>query len=312
MDQVWMSGAGTPEVFRGQAPDPRGDRGRVRTRVKAAGIKLVDLMARVGLYPDRPRIPGVVGYEVSRVVEQVGEGATGLAGGDRITKLGGNTEVIALVEEQVFKLPRAMTFEDAAAPPVVYLTAYDMMLFVGNLRPGSTILIHSAAGGVGIAAIQLAKMHGCSILGTARKSKHAYLRAQGCTHPIDSEGDYAAAARTIVGDRGIDLILDPVGGKSWTEGYELLAPSGRLVASGFSAAAYGRSRNLLHTAAQLFKVKNWSPVRFMEDTETVAGTNIGHLSRRLDLLRPQAEELLRLYARSGRRDCRASLMRSTS
>lgn len=312
MHQVWISGAGAPEAFRGQAPDPRVVRGEVRIRVKAAGINFVDLLARVGLYPEAPRIPRVVGYEVSRVVDQVGEGATGLAGGDRITKLGGSTDVIALVEEQVFKLPRAMTFEEAAAPSVVYLTAYDMMLFIGNLRPGSTVLIHSAAGGVGIAAIQLAKMRGCSILGTARKSKHEYLRAQGCTHPIDSQGDYAAAARTIVGDRGIDLILDPVGGKSWTEGYELLAPCGRLVAFGFSAAGYGKSRNLLHTATQLLKVKNWSPVRFMEDNETITGTKVGDLSRRLDRLRPQAEELLRLYARSARRHCRASLRRSTS
>jgi synaptic vesicle membrane protein VAT-1 len=310
MHQVSINGAA--EVSRGQAPDPRVDRGQVRTRVKAAGIKLVDLMARVGLYPDRPRIPRVVGYEVSRVVEQVGEGATGLAGGDRITKLGGYTDMIALVEEQVFKLPRAMTFEEAAAPSVVYLTAYDMMLFIGNVRPGSTVLIHSAGGGLGIAAIQLAKMQGCSILATARKSKHAYLRAQGCTHPIDSQGDYAAAARTIVGDRGIDLILDPVGKKSWTEGYELLAPCGRLVASGFSAAACWKSRSLLHTATQLFKMKNLSPVRFMGDTETIAGTNMGHLSRRLELLRPQAEELLRLYARSAPRHWRASLTRSTS
>jgi len=299
MRQVWISKAGPPEVLEvREAPDPQASPGQVRIRVNAAGINFADLMARVGLYPDAPKIPCVVGYEVSGVIDQVGEGVAGLAVGDRVfgmPKFGGYTDVIALSTEQVFKLPSAMTFEEAAALPVVYITAYNMMFFIGNLRPGSSVLVHSAAGGVGIAAIQLAKMRGCTILGTASKSKHEYLRAQGCTHPIDSQGDYAAAARAIVGDRGIDLILDPVGGKSWTEGYELLAPCGRLVAFGFSAAAAGTSRNLLHAAMQFLKVKKWSPMRLMEDNKTIAGTNMGHLFGRLDLLRPQFEELLKLY-----------------
>jgi NADPH:quinone reductase-like Zn-dependent oxidoreductase len=299
MRQVWISKAGAPEVLQvREASDPEATGGQVRIRVKAAGINFADLMARVGLYPDAPKVPCVVGYEVSGVIDQVGEGVTGFAVGDRVAGMphfGGYTDVIALSAEQVFKLPSAMTFEEAAALPVVYITAYNMMLFTGNVRPGSSILIHSAAGGVGIAAIQLAKIYGCTILGTASKSKHEFLRAQGCAHPLDSQGDYAAAARAIVGDRGIDLILDPVGGKSWTEGYDLLAPCGRLVAFGFSAAAAGKSRNLFHAATQLFKVKRWSPMRLMEDNKTISGTNMGHLFGRLDLLRPQFVELFKLY-----------------
>jgi NADPH:quinone reductase-like Zn-dependent oxidoreductase len=299
MRQVWITKAGPPEVLQvREAPDPEAAAGQVRIRVKAAGINFADLMARVGLYPDAPKIPCVVGYEVSGVVDQVGAGVTAFAVGDRVfamPKFGGYTDVIALATDQVFKLPAKMTFEEGAALPVVYLTAYNMMLFTGNVRTGSSVLIHSAAGGVGIAAIQLAKMRGCTILGTASKSKHDFLRAHGCTHPIDSQGDYAAAARAIVGDRGIDLILDPVGGQSWTDGYDLLAPCGRLVAFGFSAAAAGKSRSLLHAAAQFFKVKKWSPMKLMDDNKTIAGTNMGHLFHRIDLLRPQAEELLRLY-----------------
>ncbi len=299
MRQIWISKPGPPEVLQvREAPDPQAAAGQVRIRVKAAGINFADLMARVGLYPDAPKIPCVVGYEVSGVIDQLGDGAKGFAVGDRVfamPRFGGYSDVVALPVEQVFKLPSAMSFEKGAALPVVYLTAYNMMLFTGHLRPGSSVFIHSAAGGVGLAAIQLAKTRDCVIFGTASKGKHGFLRAQGCTHPIDSSGDYASAARAIVGDKGIDLILDPVGGKSWTEGYDLLAPCGRLVAFGFSAAAAGKSRSLLHAASQFFKVKKWSPMKLMDDNKTITGTNMGHLFDRVDLLRPQFEDLLRMY-----------------
>ena len=199
MRQVWITKAGPPEVLQvREAPDPHAAAGQVRIRVKAAGINFADLMARVGLYPDAPKLPCVVGYEVSGTVDEVGEGVTGFAIGDRVfgmPRFGGYTDVVALPVAQVFKLPAAMTFEEAAALPVVYLTAYTMMIFNGGLRPGSSVLIHSAAGGVGVAAIQLAKTRGCTILGTASPSKHDFLRAQGCQHAIDSRGDYVAAAR---------------------------------------------------------------------------------------------------------------------
>jgi NADPH:quinone reductase-like Zn-dependent oxidoreductase len=234
MRQIWISKPGPPDVLQvREAPDPEAAEGQVRIRVKAAGINFADLMARVGLYPDAPKIPCVVGYEVSGTVDQIGPGVTGFTIGERVfgmPRFGGYTDVIALPVAQVFKMPSAMTFEEAAAMPVVYLTAYNMMLFTGHLRERSSVLIHSAAGGVGIAAIQLAKSRGCTIFGTASPSKHAFLREQGVHHPIDSRGDYAAAVRAITGERGLDLVLDPVGGKSWTEGYELLGPCGRLVA----------------------------------------------------------------------------------
>jgi NADPH:quinone reductase-like Zn-dependent oxidoreductase len=299
MRQIWISKAGAPDVLQvREAPDPEAGAGQVRIRVKATGINFADLMARVGLYPDAPKIPCVVGYEVSGVIDQVGPGVTGFTVGERVfgmPKFGGYTDVIALPTPQVYKMPSAMTFEEAAAMPVVYLTAYNMMLFTGNLREGSSVLIHSAAGGVGLAAIQLAKSRNCTIFGTASPSKHAFLREQGVHHPIDSGGGYAAAVRSIVGDRGLDLVLDPVGGKAWTEGYDLLGPCGRLVAFGLSAAASGNKRNLLHAAAQVLKVKKWSPMKLMDDNKTVSGTNMGHLFNRIDLLAPQVLALIKLF-----------------
>ena len=300
MRQIWITKAGPPEVLQvREAPDPQAGAGQVRIRVKAAGINFADLMARVGLYPDAPKIPCVVGYEVAGVVDQVGQGVSGFAEGDRVfgmPRFGGYTDTLVIREEQVFKMPEGMSFEEAAAFPVVYLTAYDMMLFTGALRPGSRVLIHSAAGGVGLAAIDLAKTKNCIIFGTASTSKHDFLRERGCQHPIDSRGDVAAAVRAIVGDAGVDLILDPVGGKSWGEGYDLLAPCGRLVAFGLSAASSGKKRSLLHAVLQVVQIRKYNPMKLMEDNKSVTGVNMGHLFDRLDLLRPQFEALLALYA----------------
>jgi len=198
---------------------------------------------------------------------------------------------------QVVKMPAQMTFEQGAAFPVVYVTAYDMMLFNGHLRPGSSVLIHSAAGGVGLAAIQIAKTRGCQILGVASASKHDFLREQGCQHPIDSRGDYAAQARAVVGDKGVDLILDAVGGRSWTQGYDLLAPCGRLVAFGLSSASVGNKRNLLHALRQLVSVKKWNPMKLMDDNKTISGTNLGHLFSRPDLIAPQLAALMEMYSK---------------
>jgi len=301
MRQVWITKAGPPDVLAvKEAPDPVAKPGEVRVRVRAAGINFADLMARVGLYPDAPKIPCVVGYEVSGVVDQVGDGVTDRAVGDRVLamcRFGGYSDVVAVPSRQAIAMPEAMTFEEGAAFPVVYLTGYNMMIWNGNLRPGSSVLIHSAAGGVGLAAIQIARTRGCVILGTASTSKHAFLKEQGCQHPIDSRGDYAAAARAVVGDKGVDLILDPVGGKSWTEGYDLLAPCGRLVAFGLSSAAAGNTRSLLHALMQVLAVRKWSPMKLMDDNKTVSGTNMGHLFGRPDLLEPQLVELMAMYRR---------------
>lgn len=299
MRQIWISRTGRPDVLQvREAPDPNAGADEVRIRVRAAGINFADLLARVGLYPDAPKIPCVVGYEVSGTIEQVGEGVTGHKVGDRVfamPKFGGYTDVLVVRVGQVFAMPEKMTFEEGAALPVVYLTAYNAMLFTGALRPGASVLIHSAAGGVGLAAIQIARTRGCTIFGTASPAKHAFLRDHGVSYPIDSKGDYAAAVRGVVGDRGVDLVLDPVGGKSWSVGYDLLGPCGRLVAFGLSAVAKGEKRSLLHAAAQVVQVRRLSPLRLMEDNKTVTGVNMGHLFDRLDLLRPQFAALLTMY-----------------
>ncbi|MDB5219208.1 MAG: Synaptic vesicle rane protein [Myxococcaceae bacterium] len=299
MRQIWITKAGPPEVLQvREAPDPEPGDGEVRIRVRAAGINFADLMARVGLYPDAPKVPCVVGYEVSGVVDAIGSNVTRVAVGDRVfgmPKFGGYTDTLVVKEAQAFQMPAKMSFEEAAALPVVYLTAHHMMLFTGNLRPRSKVLIHSAAGGVGLAAIQLAKTRDCDIFGIASKSKLSFLTEQGCQHPIDNDADYAAEIRKITDGRGVDLVLDPVGGKSWTEGYELLAPAGRLVAFGLSAAASGKKRSLLHALGQVMQVKKWSPMKLMDDNKQVQGVNMGHLFGEIEMLVEQFTSLVAMY-----------------
>jgi NADPH:quinone reductase-like Zn-dependent oxidoreductase len=302
MRQVWITKAGPPEVLQvREAPDPEPGPGEVRIRVRAAGINFADLMARVGLYPDAPKVPCVVGYEVAGVIDAVGEGgehAPALAVGDRVfgmPRFGGYTDTLVLPERQAFKMPAAMTFEEGAALPVVYLTAFHMMLFTGNLRKKSRVLIHSAAGGVGVAAIQLARTRDCEIFGIASKSKHEFLRKAGVHHTIDNADDYVAVVREATKGRGVDLVLDPVGGKSFSDGYDLLAPAGRLVAFGLSAAASGKTRSLFHAASQVLRIKSYKPMKLMDDNKSISGVNMGHLFGELDMLSEEFKEIVNLY-----------------
>jgi NADPH:quinone reductase-like Zn-dependent oxidoreductase len=301
MRSVWISKPGPPEVLQvREEPDPEAKRGDLRIRVRAAGINFADLMARMGLYPEAPKPPCVVGYEAAGVVDRVGEGVTGFAEGDRVMAVpyfGGYTDTLVVPASQVFKIPEKMTFEEAAGLPVVYGTAYNMMLFCGNLRQGSTILLHSAAGGVGLAALDIARTRNCIVIGIASSSKHAFLRERGCAHTIDASADWVAETRRIVGDAGVDLVLDPVGGKSWREGFDLLGPCGRMVCFGFSTAIGGEKRNLLRLATSFLQIPRFSPLDLMAGNKTVSGTNMAALFQRIDLLRGSFDELMQMYER---------------
>jgi NADPH:quinone reductase-like Zn-dependent oxidoreductase len=299
MRQVWITRPGAPHVLQvREAADPEAKPGEVRIRVRASGVNFADLMARVGLYPDAPKLPCVIGYEVSGEIDQIGPGVSGFELGERVMALchfGGYSDVVTLPSAQVLKMHPRMSFESAAAFPVVYLTAYNMLLFNGHLRPKSSVLILSAAGGVGLAAIQIAKTRECEIFGSASTSKHEFLKEQGCSHVLDSQRDFAEQARAIVGERGIDLILDPVGGSSWSRAYDLLAPCGRLVAFGLSAVAGGNTRSWLRAARQVLAIRRFNPAKLMDDNKTISGTNMGHLVSRPDLIAPQLSALLQMY-----------------
>jgi NADPH:quinone reductase-like Zn-dependent oxidoreductase len=292
---------GGPDVLEVRtAPDPVPGPGQVRIRVARAGLNFADVSARVGLYPDAPKPPAVMGYEVSGAVDALGPGVTTPAAGSNVlalTRFGGQATHVVADARLVFPLPAGMTLDQAAALPVNYLTAHQLLHRVGGLRPGRSVLIHMAAGGVGLAAIQLARaVGGVTLFGTASASKHALLRQAGVDHPIDYRTqDWEAEVRHLTNGRGVDLILDALGGVDWERGYRSLAPGGHLACFGFANLISGTTRSWPRVLWQLARVRRWSPLQLMDDNRTVSGTNLGHLFGEVALLRQAMAELLQLF-----------------
>ncbi len=302
MRQVWITKAGEPEVLKvKEAPDPEPKAGEIRIRVEAAGVNFADIMGRMGMYPDLPGIPIVVGYEVAGRVDKVGDGVSaGWTGKDvfAMTRFGGYSSLVCVPEKQVFERPQGMSALEGAAFPVVYFTAYQLIIAMGGLKEGETILIHSAGGGVGIAAIQLARKIGARIIGTASKSKHDYLKSIGVHHCIDYRTeDFEKRVKEITGGRGVELIIDAVGGDSFKKGFRILAPTGRLGMFGMSDAATGKSRSIIDLLKMVAGMP-WlqiNPVTLMNENKAAFGVNMGHMWGEVDRLRTWGTELLSLY-----------------
>ena len=284
MRAVVITRHGGPEVLGiEERPDPPVGPGEVRITVRAAGINFADLMARSGVYPDAPSPPCVVGYEVAGEVESVGDGVETPSVGDRVlagTRFGGYAELVTVPAGQVLPLPDALSFEQGAAFPVNYGTAYAALVIMGGLKPGERVLIHAAGGGVGIAATQVAKRIGAEIFGTASASKHDAIRAQGVDHPIDYRNeDFADAAMRLTGGVGLDLIMDAVGPTSFRRDYRILRPGGRLVMYGLSEVQTGEKRDIpavLRSLARmpLATMPWWRSLQVMNENKGVFGLNM--------------------------------------
>jgi NADPH:quinone reductase-like Zn-dependent oxidoreductase len=184
-----------------------------------------------------------------------------------------------------------MSFEEAAAIPVNYLTAVLMLRHFANVQAGDKVLVHAAAGGVGMAAIQLCKMAGAEVLGTASSSKHAILREAGVAHTIDYRTqDFEAEVKRITGGRGVDVVLDATG--QFRKSYRCLAAPGRLVCFGMSGMATGMAPSWLAALPKVATLPWFHPIGLMNANKAVIGVNLGHLWDRMDLLRREMHSLL--------------------
>jgi NADPH:quinone reductase-like Zn-dependent oxidoreductase len=293
MRSVVITKHGGPEVLAvREFPEPEPKAGEVRVRVKAAGLNFAEVMARKGLYPDAPKTPCVVGYEVAGVVDAVGEGVSSPKLGDRVAamcRFGGHAEAVCVGAHQTFALPDSVSFEIGAALPVNYLTAYHMLFEVWRVKAGDKLLIHMAAGGVGTALLQLLKtVPGVETFGTASAGKHDYVRAIGCDHLIDYRSkDYVEEIKTITGGKGVDVIFDALGGDDWAKGYSILRPGGQLLAFGWANMSSGETRNVFRLASQFFKQPRFNMMGLMDHNRGVAGVNMGHLWDEVDLMRAE-------------------------
>ncbi len=286
MRAVFISRHGGPEVLEvRERRDPQVAPGEVRIEVRAAGINFADLLARTGMYPDAPKPPCVIGYEVAGVVESVGTGVESVAVGDRVmaaTRFGGQAELCTVAERDVIPLPDRLSFEQGAAVPVNYGTAYAGLVLMGGLREGDRVLIHAAAGGVGISATQIAAARGAEVFGTASASKHEAIRAQGVDHAIDYRTtDFEEAVARLTDGAGIDIAFDAIGPTSFRKDYRLLRPGGRLICYGLSEVQTGEGRNIPAVLRSLASMTTatmpwWKSMGIMNENKGVFGLNMLH------------------------------------
>jgi synaptic vesicle membrane protein VAT-1 len=297
MRQAVITRHGPPEVFSmREGPDPDPAEGELRVRVRAAGVNFADVLARLGLYPDAPKPPMVVGYEVAGRIDAVGSGVTGFSPGDRVialTKFGGYSDVVAVPATQCSRAPEELSDSEAASIPVTYLTAAIALYRMAALTAGETVLIHNAGGGVGIAATQLARLRRAKVIGTASPLKHAALRSFGVDHIIDyTHANVPDEVRKITRGRGVDVVLDPIGGSSFMKSYRMLAPLGRLIMFGLSAAAPGEKRSWWHALRAWRATPTFDPLSLINRNRGVFGLHAGHLWEEHAQLAPLMQMLL--------------------
>ena len=300
MQQVWITRTGEPSVLEvREAADPEPGPGEVRIAVEAAGVNFADVMARMGLYPDAPKLPAVVGYEVAGTIDRVGAGVDEARLGEPVlaaTRFGGYSSAVVVASAQALRRPEGLDAQTAAAIPVTGLTAWMMLEEMGRVRRGDRILVHAAAGGVGLMVLDLARWRGAEVVGTASASKHAFLLERGFSQLVDYRSEDFEAA--LGGGPGFDLALDPVGGESWGKSFRLLRAGGRLIVYGFSSNSAGRqSRNLFATAKNLLEVPwlQFNPVRLTSENKGVFGVNMGRLWQETERLTSWLERLLGLW-----------------
>ena len=297
MKQVFISGHGDPDRLElRDGPDPQPANQALRIRVRASGINFADILARQGLYPDAPKPPCVVGYEVSGRVDAVGADVPRDWIGKEVfalTRFGGYADTVVVPENQVFEKPAALSHEQCAAIPVNYLTAWQLLVVMGSLSAGETVLVHNAGGGVGLAAIDIARHVGAIVYGTASPGKHAFLRARGLHQALDYVNqDWMQELTRLTSGRGVEVVLDPLGGSHWKKSFKALRHTGRLGMFGVSTATQSRLPGPLRLIPLALSMPLFHPLSLMNQNRAVFGVNLGHLWHEVDKLRLWMQRLL--------------------
>lgn len=252
--------------------------------VKASGLNFADILARKGQYPDGPSKPCVMGYEVAGVVQAVGDNIAGDWMGKEVigvTRFKGQAEQVVVQPSQVYKKPAQLSFVEAAAIPVNYITAHILIQVMGSLQPYESILIHNVGGGVGIAALDIAQHIGATTYGTASRRKHDFLIERGLDYAIDYRNkDWYEELMVLTNSKGVELITDPLGGKEWKRSYKALRATGRLGMFGISSASEGKKggiRGLWSMLKTVVQMPLYHPLPLLNKNRGVFGVNLGHL-----------------------------------
>jgi NADPH:quinone reductase-like Zn-dependent oxidoreductase len=290
MTSIQITRFGGPEVLRAvDSPSPPLTPDGVRIAVKAAGVSFADVQMRMGLYPEAPRPPFVPGYEVAGVVMEVGPRVGLFRPGDRVLAVpifGGYTTEIVLPEAQVRATPAHLDDAEAAAIPVSFLTAWMALVDMARVRPGDRVLVPGAAGGVGMAAVQIAARAGGSVIGlVGSAAKREAVLSLGAREVFTYEewtgrggtggsGPRGRRTRTAMAIREFDVIVDPRGGASLRDSLRRLAEGGRVVSCGVSDIVRGPRRSVIRTLATLLRTPILNPIGLGMRNQGVFGMNV--------------------------------------
>ncbi len=297
MKRIIIPNAGKATVLKLEdVPSLTPKKGEVRIKVKACGVNFADVLARQGLYPDAPPFPACVGYEVSGIVDALGQGVDDSWLGKAVfgmTRFNGYAEEVVVPLDQIFDKPEKLSFEQAAAIPVNYLTAWQLLVVMGSLQSTDRVLIHNAGGGVGLAALDIARHIGATTIGTASPGKHEFLTARGLNHAIDYRNkDWRPEVKQLTNGEGVDLIIDPLGGAHWKWSYKALRSTGRMGMFGISTAAESNLMGKLKLLKVALQMPFFHPVSLMNDNKSVFGVNMGHLWHESGKIRLWMDEII--------------------
>ena len=294
---VYITKPGKPEVVQIRETDrPALKAGQVMVKVKATGLNYAEIVVRRGLYPDAPKFPFISGYEYSGIVED--DNNCGIfQKGDRVlgvAMFGAQAQYIAANPLQLFKIPDSMSFDLAAALPVNYLTAYYALVRFAGLRDNETVLIHSCAGGVGTAASQLAKERNAVVFGTTSSDdKVKYLENIGIDYPVNyRQSDYSRKVDEITNGKGVDIVLDPVGGPNFRKSFKLLKSGGRIVSYGVADLTAGGRFNLPRLIWKFLTIPSVRTLNLIQSNRGVYGLALNRLLDNADEVGMVIKELL--------------------
>jgi len=272
-------GVETIEIVEDSAPVPKSD--QVCVRIHRAGINFAELMMRQGLYGSSPDFPFTPGYEASGIVIGVGDQVDTLKEGDRVlamTGFGGYSEKVCLEAKRVIPIPDSVSFDQAAAIPVTYGTAFHMLVHLGRISKGDSVLIHHAAGGVGTAVAQICEAFGASlVVGTASAPKRDFVESMGMRFVDREREDFEEVCKDLTGGKGVHHAIDPVGGSHLLRSYKSLRKGGKLYYFGASAAVKGEKRSRLSELRMWWGMPRFDPIRLMTSNKAVFGVHMGLL-----------------------------------
>jgi len=253
-------------------PGPR----EVTIKVQAFGLNFADVVARNGLYPDAPKNPAVLGYDVAGHIHEVGSEVKNFKVGDRVTALtrfGGYAEYAKTMVEGVAKIPDDTDIHLATALATQACTAYFAAEHCVSMNEGDNVLIQAAAGGVGTILVQLAKHRKCTVFGTASESKLDYLKNSGVDYPINyRKEDFSKAIKNILGGNKLDFVFDSLGGRSFKKGWKLLQPGGTMV--NFGAADQIGGSNIIKSIGVAAGFGIFSPLQLLMSSKSMVAINM--------------------------------------